>query len=216
MWPPLPRRVYLETVGVPSRPISGSLYQREMAERIEAAINKLGHRPNVDRPARLILGSSETLWLRRHLRHRTSRALLRRDRQRSLGRGRAVQQQHRDLQHAQPDLARAALSAPSSPTHFDGLIFAHQPSPLTAACAATPSTRPARSCWSTRTCRARMSPKFLVDSFDGGYRATRHLIERGHERIAHVTGPIAPSASTIAWAGFRQAMADAGLPSTSD
>jgi LacI family transcriptional regulator len=51
----------------------------------------------------------------------------------------------------------------------------------------------------------------LVDNHQGGYRAGRYLTELGHRRVACVVGPsdLTPSAGRIA--GFRQALADAGL-----
>lgn len=51
----------------------------------------------------------------------------------------------------------------------------------------------------------------LIDNLTGGYQATRHLIENGHQRIACITGPsyITPSAQRLA--GYRQAAAEANL-----
>jgi len=51
----------------------------------------------------------------------------------------------------------------------------------------------------------------LVDNLKGGYLVGRHLLELGHRRIACIVGPsdLTPSAGRIA--GFRQALADAGL-----
>ncbi len=43
-------------------------------------------------------------------------------------------------------------------------------------------------------------------------RITRHLIEMGHTRIAHATGPRGNSLAPERAAGFRQAMEAAGLP----
>lgn len=52
----------------------------------------------------------------------------------------------------------------------------------------------------------------LTDNLDGGYRATRHLIEKGHRRIGCITGPshLTPSAERVT--GYRQALREAGLP----
>lgn len=51
----------------------------------------------------------------------------------------------------------------------------------------------------------------LTDNRQGGYLATRHLIELGHRRIACVCGPshITPSAERLT--GFRDALLEAGL-----
>ena len=51
----------------------------------------------------------------------------------------------------------------------------------------------------------------LADNLQGGYLATRHLLERGHRRIACITGPsdLTPSADRVR--GYRQAMAEAGI-----
>ncbi len=48
-------------------------------------------------------------------------------------------------------------------------------------------------------------------SFLAGVQATRHLIELGHRRIAHVAGPSTRNESVEREQGYRQAMADAGL-----
>jgi LacI family transcriptional regulator len=51
----------------------------------------------------------------------------------------------------------------------------------------------------------------LTDNQQGGYLATRHLIELGHRRIACIAGPshITPSAERIT--GYRQALEEAGI-----
>jgi len=52
----------------------------------------------------------------------------------------------------------------------------------------------------------------LTDNQQGGYLATRHLIQRGHRRIACIAGPshITPSAERVT--GYLQALAEAGIP----
>lgn len=50
-----------------------------------------------------------------------------------------------------------------------------------------------------------------VDNQQGGYLATRHLIERGHRHIACITGPRWKQDATQRLAGFHQAMEEAGL-----
>jgi DNA-binding LacI/PurR family transcriptional regulator len=51
----------------------------------------------------------------------------------------------------------------------------------------------------------------LIDNDQGGYLAAEHLIDLGHRHIACLAGPsdVTPSAGRIA--GFRRALADAGL-----
>lgn len=46
----------------------------------------------------------------------------------------------------------------------------------------------------------------------GGLRATRHLLEHGHRRVAHVAGPPGRDDSRARLAGYRQALAEARLP----
>jgi len=50
-----------------------------------------------------------------------------------------------------------------------------------------------------------------VDNQHGGYLATRHLIERGHRRIAYVSGPADHSDDAERLAGCRQALDEAGI-----
>jgi len=55
-------------------------------------------------------------------------------------------------------------------------------------------------------------PAALTDDVLGGRLATRHLVEQGHRRIAYVGGPAHASSSQNREAGYREAMAEAGLP----
>lgn len=50
-----------------------------------------------------------------------------------------------------------------------------------------------------------------VDDFAGAYRATQHLIEYGHTRIAYISGPTDHPDSLERLRGYRQAIGDAGL-----
>jgi DNA-binding LacI/PurR family transcriptional regulator len=52
-----------------------------------------------------------------------------------------------------------------------------------------------------------------VDNRHGGCLATRHLVERGHRRIAYISGPADHSDDAERMAGYRQALGQAGLPS---
>ena len=56
----------------------------------------------------------------------------------------------------------------------------------------------------------------LIDNERGGYLATEHLIALGHTRIAYVGGNQDASTNHQRFAGFRQAMEDAGIPVPDD
>ena len=75
---------------------------------------------------------------------------------------------------------------------------------------ATPSIERARSCSSTKMFRPK-ARRFFTDNFRGGYAATAHLIEAGHRRIGHITGPMGLPERQRKTAGFRRAMAEADL-----
>jgi DNA-binding LacI/PurR family transcriptional regulator len=51
-----------------------------------------------------------------------------------------------------------------------------------------------------------------VDNWHGGCLATDHLIQLGHRRIAYLTGPADHSDDLDRLAGYRQALAEAGIP----
>jgi len=50
-----------------------------------------------------------------------------------------------------------------------------------------------------------------TDNYSGGYDATRHLIEQGHTRIAHLTRLETTDAAVGRLRGYQQALTDAGL-----
>lgn len=52
--------------------------------------------------------------------------------------------------------------------------------------------------------------RLLVDNAGGARAAVAHLVERGHQRIAMLAGEGPPSADRVL--GYRQGLADAGLP----
>lgn len=52
-----------------------------------------------------------------------------------------------------------------------------------------------------------------VDQEEAGYTATRHLIEAGHRRIGHISGPDGLTVSQLRRAGWERALREAGLPS---
>jgi LacI family transcriptional regulator len=64
------------------------------------------------------------------------------------------------------------------------------------------------------TGRALLAPNLLsvnVNDFDGAYKATTHLVELGHTRIAYISGPKDHPDATERLRGYKQAMKDAGL-----
>ena len=52
-------------------------------------------------------------------------------------------------------------------------------------------------------------PKVIVDDFEGAYKATKHLIDIGCEKIAHIAGPDSLLISKNRLRGFLAAMKDA-------
>ncbi len=56
-------------------------------------------------------------------------------------------------------------------------------------------------------------PSVIVNNYKGGYDATRHLLELGHKRILHISGPELYMSSIDREAGYKAAMLDAGLES---
>ncbi|OKL43783.1 LacI family DNA-binding transcriptional regulator [Pseudovibrio exalbescens] len=55
-------------------------------------------------------------------------------------------------------------------------------------------------------------PLVQIDNVAAGMKAVQHLIDLGHERIAHVRGPEGELMSQRRLIGYRQAMQQAGLP----
>jgi LacI family transcriptional regulator len=54
-------------------------------------------------------------------------------------------------------------------------------------------------------------PKIFVENERGGYFATRHLIERGHRRIAHIGGPRGVMSAIERARGWRRALDEGGI-----
>ncbi|MBZ0229836.1 MAG: LacI family transcriptional regulator [Bauldia sp.] len=54
-------------------------------------------------------------------------------------------------------------------------------------------------------------PKFFVENELGGYIATRHLIDSGHRRIAHMGGPRGVMSAVERASGWRRALAEIGI-----
>lgn len=63
---------------------------------------------------------------------------------------------------------------------------------------------------------AELLPQFLPDEVRGGRAAAQHLIELGHREIAILPGELDSPASLLRERGFREAMAEAGLPVRED
>lgn len=57
---------------------------------------------------------------------------------------------------------------------------------------------------------------FYFDSRAAAYMATRHLIELGHRRIAHLSGQVNPSTGIGRFAGYCDALEEAGIPFNPD
>ncbi len=62
-----------------------------------------------------------------------------------------------------------------------------------------------------RKCDAFESSTVLVDDFQGGYQATRHLIEQGYSRIVHIAGPSNLDLTRERAQGYKKALEDSGL-----
>jgi DNA-binding LacI/PurR family transcriptional regulator len=58
--------------------------------------------------------------------------------------------------------------------------------------------------------------RVLVDDFEGGYQATRHLLEFGHRKIAYISDELENSfrfvSMRLRYDGYRRALAEAGVP----
>jgi DNA-binding LacI/PurR family transcriptional regulator len=54
-------------------------------------------------------------------------------------------------------------------------------------------------------------PSVTITSWNGGYNATRYLIERGHQRIAYIGKSLHSMDALERFAGYRTAMEEAGL-----
>jgi LacI family transcriptional regulator, purine nucleotide synthesis repressor len=58
--------------------------------------------------------------------------------------------------------------------------------------------------------------KIIDNSEEGGYLATKHLIDHGHEKIACLSGHLSKAVCQERILGFRRAMTDANLPINED
>jgi LacI family repressor for deo operon, udp, cdd, tsx, nupC, and nupG len=55
-----------------------------------------------------------------------------------------------------------------------------------------------------------------IANYEGAYQVTRHLLELGHSRIAHITGPIQMYASQERRQGYTAALQEAGIVPTDE
>jgi LacI family transcriptional regulator len=67
-----------------------------------------------------------------------------------------------------------------------------------------------------RTVRGLEHRCLRVENREGAYKATRHLLDLGHTRIAHITGLIRNGDSIARLEGYEKALADAGIPRDPD
>lgn len=56
------------------------------------------------------------------------------------------------------------------------------------------------------------SDRIVDNSFDGGYLATQHLIEKGHTQIGVIAGKLEKTTAKSRFEGFKKAMQEANLP----
>ena len=63
-----------------------------------------------------------------------------------------------------------------------------------------------------RYCPTIESDRILVDDFNSGYKITRHLIDRGCKRIAHIAGPELLNIYKNRKEGYLKALEESGIP----
>jgi LacI family transcriptional regulator len=91
----------------------------------------------------------------------------------------------------------------------DGLFLVPAHGPL----GCLPDLQRARTPWVTLDREVPgIAPAVLVDNRGGAYEATRHLLEHGRRRIACLAGPRDVMPATDRVAGWRSALAEAGVP----
>jgi len=59
--------------------------------------------------------------------------------------------------------------------------------------------------------RDQVSSTVMLDEHSAAYMATQHLLELGHRRIAHITGPLVEDCSQDRLAGYQTALKDADI-----
>jgi LacI family transcriptional regulator len=58
--------------------------------------------------------------------------------------------------------------------------------------------------------------KIVGDEFNGGYQVTKHLLEQGCRRIAHISGPLSCSIYQHRLSGYKEALSEYGVPYNED
>lgn len=91
--------------------------------------------------------------------------------------------------------------------HADGLILMTGSMPVELADAELPPMVVALEYLPTRKL-----PTVLIDNEGAAATATRHLLDLGHTAIAHISGPVPEVMSVARVAGWRKALAEAGIP----
>ncbi|PKR90640.1 LacI family transcriptional regulator [Pleomorphomonas diazotrophica] len=91
--------------------------------------------------------------------------------------------------------------------HADGLILMTGSMPVELADAGLPPMVVALEYLPTRKL-----PTVLIDNEGAGAKATQHLLDLGHTAIAHISGPVPEVMSVARVAGWRKALAEAGIP----
>lgn len=61
-----------------------------------------------------------------------------------------------------------------------------------------------------------VSPRVVVDDFNGAYQAVRHLIDQGFRKIAHLSGRMEVNNSHERFLGYKKALEDHGLEFRTD
>jgi LacI family transcriptional regulator len=61
-----------------------------------------------------------------------------------------------------------------------------------------------------------VSPKVVVDDFNGAYQAVRHLISGGYRKIAHLSGRLDVKNAQQRYLGYKKALEDHGLEMNED
>lgn len=55
------------------------------------------------------------------------------------------------------------------------------------------------------------APRVVIDNYEAAYKATKHLVDSGYRRIAHLAGPPSSSLYSEIVSGYKAALDDAGI-----
>jgi DNA-binding LacI/PurR family transcriptional regulator len=173
---------------------------------IEAAVEQLGYRPNTIARS-LVMRSTQTI------------ALLLPDITNPFYAALVSGIQQTALAHGWTMLLCTTESDAEREEHYLGVLRAKQVDGVLVDGLVLPSDRIARFVEDgfpivclDRDIDSRSIPVVQVDNRLGGRIATRHLIDLGHRRIAHVTGAGELGISDERLAGYRDALTEVGLP----